>query len=487
MRTVLRLLLPLGLLAAAVAGCSLRGQIQPNQAPETTIFVSGDVDTINHVAHLHWFGSDTDGNVIRYEVRLLNPAQPEETTWVATLRADSVVTVLAPTGFAAPVFQVRAVDNEGMRDPTPAMQDFKFSNKPPTILLTNKPALTDTTFASVTVTWVPSDIDGNLANAKYFVWLDGQEATPESTTSVTYTMPSARFMNGGTTYNNGFRTLYVQARDDGGRYGNVDSVRWFVRRPVTGTRARLLIIDDVPSNNSSNIRFDSLYANTALRNLPADQFAVLRLQNRVPFRSAMDVQQTFQQFEAVIWYRANETTFSSFLRDYQAGVEGYVDHGGKLFLEGLYLIAGTNAVGALSSSFVTDYLDCYGMLNCFAVTPAVLDSSAGWSNLNGSRFRSTVLADSSRQQALSTRTGEPGGIRAFLVRDNSKALLWALPGALSPAVADSFPVAVMNDRPGGGRVVVSTIPLSTSIAPPTGGRAPALIAKVFGLLGLLAP
>ena len=46
MRTVLRLLLPLGLLAAAVAGCSLRGQIQPNQAPETTIFVSGDVDTM---------------------------------------------------------------------------------------------------------------------------------------------------------------------------------------------------------------------------------------------------------------------------------------------------------------------------------------------------------------------------------------------------------------------------------------------------------
>ena len=343
------------------------------------------------------------------------------------------------------------------------------------------------------------DVVEVLLNPDGRIWLDGQEATPESTTSVTYTMPSARFMNSGTTYNNGFRTLYVQARDDGGRYGNVDSVRWFVRRPVTGTRARLLIIDDVqflagkektqdvPSNNSSNIRFDSLYANTALRNLPADQFAVLRLQNRVPFRSAMDVQQTFQQFEAVIWYRANETTFSSFLRDYQAGVEGYVDHGGKLFLEGLYLIAGTNAVGALSSSFVTDYLDCYGMLNCFAVTPAVLDSSAGWSNLNGSRFRSTVLADSSRQQALSTRTGEPGGIRAFLVRDNSKALLWALPGALSPAVADSFPVAVMNDRPGGGRVVVSTIPLSTSIAPPTGSRAPALIAKVFGLLGLLAP
>lgn len=485
MRTLLRLLLPMATLVALAAGCGLSGKIHPNQAPETTIFISGAVDTVNHVAHLHWFGSDADGSVIRFEVRLLNPAQPEETTWVATTRADSVFTVNTPTGFTAPVFQVRAIDNEGLPDPTPAAQDFKFSNKPPTVTLSNKPAITDTTFASVTVTWIPSDIDGNLANAKYFVWLDGQAATPESTTALTFTMPTARFMNGGSTYNNGYRMLYVQARDDGGLYGNVDSVRWYVRRPVTGTVARLLIIDDVPTTNSVNTRFDTMYANAAARMNPAgDEYAILRLQNRVPFRSAMDVQQTFQQFQAVIWYRANETTFSTFLRDYQAGVEGYLDHGGKLFVEGLYLIAGRNATGALDMSFVTDYLGCDGLLNCYAITPAVLDSSAGWSNVNGSRFRSTVLADSSRQQALVTRTGEPGGIRVFLVRDNSKALLWALPGALSPAVADSFPVAVMNDPPGGGRVILTSIPFGTSLAPPTGGRGPSLIAKVFALLGL---
>lgn len=494
MRTLLRLLLPLALLVAVIAGCGVTGKIKPNQAPETTLFISGNVDTVNHVVHLHWFGSDVDGNVAGYEIRLLNPVQPAETAWVSTLRADSVMSVLAPSGFTAPVFEVRAFDNEGLRDPSPARQDFKFSNKPPTVQLIGRPALTDTTFASVTVTWVAGDIDGNLSLAKYFVWLDGQADSPESTTSLAFTMPSARFFDVGGSYANGYRKLYVQARDDGGRYGNIDSVRWFVRRPVTGTRARLLIIDDVPINNASNLRFDSLYANAAARNLPADQYAVMRLQNRTPFRSAKDVQQTFQQFEAVIWYRANETSFSSFLHDYQAGIEGYLDHGGKLFLEGLYLIEGRNAVGALSPGFVTDYLDCRGMRSTFVITPAVLDSSSGFGNANNARFHTTIRPtanpadfDSSKQQALAGRTGEPGGVRAFLVRDNKKVLLWALPNSLIPSAApDTVPVAVMADRPGNGRIVLTTMPFSTSI-PPVGGRAPFLIAKVFGLLGLLGP
>lgn len=488
MRIFLRLLLPLTILLAFAAGCGVTGKIHPNQAPETTLFISGSVDTVNHVVHMHWFGSDADGVVNGYEIRLLNPLQPADTNWVFTLRADSVMTVFTPTGFGAPVFEVRAIDNEGLRDATPARQDFLFRNQPPTVQLVGRPGTTDTTFASVTVTWNAGDIDGDLTKAKYFLWLDGQAGSPESTTVRSFTMPSTRFFNTGTTsYNNGFRTLYLQARDDGGRYGNVDSVRWFVRRPVAGSRARLLIIDDVPTSNASNARFDSLYMNTAARNLPADQYAIMRLQNKTPFRSAMDVQQTFQQFETVIWYRANETSFSAFLHDYQAGVEGYLDHGGKLFIEGLYLIEGKNSVGALSPSFVTDYLDCRGLLNTYVITPAVLDSSSGWGNGNNSRFLSYTLADSSRQQALASRTGEPGGVRVFLVKDNSKALLWALPASLIPSAApDTVPVAVMADRPGNGRVVLTTMPFSTSI-PAIGGSAPRLILKVFGLLGLLAP
>jgi hypothetical protein len=73
----------------------------------------------------------------------------------------------------------------------------------------------------------------------------------------------------------------------------------------------------------------------------------------------------------------------------------------------------------------------------------------------------------------------------FLVKDNAKALLWALPASLVPSAApDTVPVAVMADWPGNGRVVLTTMPFSTSI-PAVGGPAPRLIAKVFGLLGLL--
>jgi hypothetical protein len=127
--------------------------------------------------------------------------------------------------------------------------------------------------------------------------------------------------------------------------------------------------------------------------------AIMRLQNKTPFRSAMDVQQTFQQFEAVIWYRANETSFSSFLHDYQTGIEGYLDNGGKLFLEGLYLIEGRNAVGALSPSFVTDYLNCRGMLSTFVITPAC------WTPARAGATRTTrgSSATSSRTAPVSRR------------------------------------------------------------------------------------
>ncbi|MEO5987424.1 MAG: hypothetical protein ABIU54_08350 [Candidatus Eisenbacteria bacterium] len=485
MRALLRLALPLAALSAFAYGCGAKGTLRPDLAPETTLFVNGAVDTVNHVVKLYWFGTDVDGTVSGYELRFLNPVAPADTNWVFTTRTDSVFTVPSPSGFAAPVFEVRSVDNAGQRDPSPARQDFSFSNQPPSVALTLKPGVNDTTFASVTVSWNANDPDGDGNLMQFRLWLDGNEANPEITSARTFTMPTAQFRVAGA-LTSAYRKLYVQAIDDGGRGGNVDSVRWFVRKPTTGDRARLLIVDDVPTTNTSNARFDSLFTNNALRNIPPGEFSILRMQTNQPFKSAKDVEQTFKLFEAVMWYRANEITFSTILNNYQAGIGAYLDGGGKMYLEGLYLIAGLNGTGPLNEDFVPRYLNCDGMLKTFAITGSFSDSTIGWGNLNGSRFRSTVMADSSRQQGFASRTGEASGLRTFRVRDNDKVLLWALPGQLTPANPDSLPVGVIGDVAGGGRMILTTVPISTTI-PPATGTAPRLLAKVLQLLGVLGP
>ena len=76
------------------AGCGVKGTLVPNGAPETTIFVEGPVDTVNHVVHLRWFGSDPDGHVARFEYRFVYPAGQEpaghdSSAWLSTRRPIS--------------------------------------------------------------------------------------------------------------------------------------------------------------------------------------------------------------------------------------------------------------------------------------------------------------------------------------------------------------------------------------------------------------
>lgn len=221
MRRVLAILLLAGgatLGGLALSGCGHKSILRPNTPPHTTIFIQGPVDTVNHVVHLYWFGTDAHGYIVGYEVRLLNPAAPADTNWAFTTNTDMVVTVLTPTGFTEAVFEVRAIDDAGVRDPNPARQSFKFRNNPPIVKLVNKPNAgdrSDTTFASATVDWTVSDADGDPTKVVSRVWLDGNAANPSIASGTSMTVPSALFLQGGV-YKSGPRTLYIQGIDDGG-------------------------------------------------------------------------------------------------------------------------------------------------------------------------------------------------------------------------------------------------------------------------------
>jgi hypothetical protein len=503
---VKRILVLLALLATVAGlglgtGCGfthkLTGSLHANQPPHTVLFVSGAIDTVNHVVHLYWFGTDVDGAVTGFEWQMVNPAAPADTAWHFTTRTDSLFVVQAPSGYTNPVFAVRAIDNAGARDPQPPHQRFEFSNQAPTVKLTQKPLPTDTTFASVSVAWSATDVDGDVSRLTYLVWLNGDEANPIVTTNTSFTMPSSKFLvNGDIT--TGPRRLFVRAIDDGGRAGPADSVTWIVRRPVTGPRARLLLVDDVPRSNAANLRFDTLYSNSVGRvGLHTDQYTILRLDTTQPFKTAADVEQTFKLFETVVWYRGNETTLSTLLQTAEPGIGAYLDGGGRFYLDGFYLIAGPNANGPLDQDFVRAHLNSNGMVSGFTVTPTFSDSSIGFGNSGTSVFlphvdvRGITGRDSMFARQFAVRSGEAGGLRQFQFNDRSQVVLWGSAGTLTPDLGDSTAVGISVPQPNNGRaIVVCTAPGGS--VPQVGpgnvaGSAASFVTNILRQLGLDLP
>lgn len=506
MRRIAGVIVLAALLAiVAMAGCAKKSILAvQNLPPETTLFVQGSLDTVNHVARLFWFGSDPDGEIVGYEFMIDNPAQPESAHWVFTTRTDSLFTIHTPAGYAMPTFRVRAIDDSptprpadapvnappGQRDPTPAVQDFQFSNQPPTVRFTQRLIPTDTTYASVTLAWTGSDADGNVQALRFQVGLDTVPAALHLVSGTRVTLDTTDFKVAGEYPSTRPRQAFIRAIDDGGRASAWDSVRWVVRAPsAPGVHPKLLLVDDVPGATGP---LDNPYW-LAARNLPAGSVSILRLEHTQPFRSVKDVAQTFRLFDAVVWYRGTQGqtgSISTLMRDYQDGMATYLDGGGKLMIESLNLIEGHRANGALRHDWVTRYLGSTNLIH--APLAGEADSSASWSIAPGyvdtlpepdvtyrSDLRSTVLNDSLRNNI------NTNGLRGFAVpvADTGYVALWARDSTLSPLVDRDIPIAVTVPVAGtvSGRLIVFTTPLGGANG---FGNVNRFLCKVFQHMGL---
>ncbi len=107
------------------------GNTTGNKAPEThvaadTIIRSGDTRFISQV-RITWWGDDADGTVKGYEFSF------DGIQWVFTTKQDSLFTLNLPAGkdTADFLFQVRAIDNNDVRDATPARLTYPLKNSQP--------------------------------------------------------------------------------------------------------------------------------------------------------------------------------------------------------------------------------------------------------------------------------------------------------------------------------------------------------------------
>jgi hypothetical protein len=509
MRRLILAIGALGALLALLSGCGLKGTLKPNLAPVATVFVRGPVDTVSHNVHLYWFGTDADGYVVGYEIRFLNPGAPADTEWVATTETDSVFSIYTPEGYAAPAFEVRAIDNEGLKSAI-ARQDFQFSNTAPTVAFTNRfsPSTVrpDTTYPAVTLTWSAADPDGDGTKLRYRIWLNGNEANADLVSGTSYSIPSERFKVGGVWPDGATRTVFIEAIDDGGMVSATDQMSWFVRGPGSGGhyphQGRLLIIDDMNSGNASvNGTTDSIYVNTAARNLGAGEYSILRMEFTQPFRSGKDLEQTCKLFDAVVWYIGNNSRptaggapfarFDSTLYAYQSGLAAYLEAGGNVYLDGTDLIYGNYySRGPLDADWISDYLGSdFLFMQPYGTTG---DSTAGWSHATPAGYFVDQWGDTLRVANLTSNSFSYGPFRVFGVQDDAFGLVWtatppytsiANPGYLPLPV----PVAVSVPQPSGGRLVVVTFPLRAASTPTVGSnywRVHTFLAHVFQQMGL---
>jgi hypothetical protein len=441
--------------------------------------------------HLYWSGSDPDGDVVAFEFRFVYPGDQADTvTWHRTTLTDSLFAVYTPNGVSMPTFEVRAIDNAGLVDPTPATQTFIFTNQPPTLTLVQR-RLTDTTFASVTLSWNAFDPDGDNGKMRFRVWLDslmninGYQSSAIVTNQQPFTIPTYAFRQGGHLLA-GYRRAYVQPIDDGGMLGAIDSTTWYVRSPVPGAdHGRLLLFDDVTGVIANPSVYDSLYVNTAKRNLLPNEFSIMRLTfNRQMFLSAADIYQTFALFDAVVWYRGSQGGISSLIQNYQSALGQYLDGGGQLMIESFNLVDAYNAPGALTNSWLTTYLNCDSLH--FAPVQGLADSTADWSINGGDLLQAPPFPPSvapSDTAIIVQSQIITDGLSGFAPRDTGDVVLWARRGYLSPPAVVDVPIAISVPQPSGGRFVVSTFPLRNASSRAYPGI-PRLLAKLFKQMGL---
>ncbi|MEO0857953.1 MAG: hypothetical protein AAFY55_14000 [Bacteroidota bacterium] len=277
-----------------------------------TLIVGGDGtvlfrDTLRltSTVPIAWTGTDPDGFVDGYELRFFALSEPlgDEEGWRFTERTDSLVLLPIPFGEAQAdvALEIRAIDNEGVRDPSPARTVFPIRNSDPTLRLSTSdvppfqddPDAPDTlrTFPLFSFGWTAGDPDGESNLAAIEVSLNDSTAFVQLPADATFITLVAQTKTEGMTdaevyLGRGFQrtaltlpglvvggenAFYIRAVDDAGatspliRYpapldddDNADTpplLRGFVVQPVTSS---LLLVNDyrsarLPTTNDETV------------------------------------------------------------------------------------------------------------------------------------------------------------------------------------------------------------------------------------------
>jgi hypothetical protein len=167
--TPIVLLLALCVLVAVPLGCSKSdpSDLMNNIPPETHLsFAPAAGDTVCYRVRMNWFGWDPDGEVTHFLTMW------DSLGWEYTVATESLFVVSTDDtaggtdqSYGYHTFSVKAVDNDGDEDPTPASVSFTAENIFPDTEILEGPG--DISWPFVTFEWEGSDPDGEIAGFGY--------------------------------------------------------------------------------------------------------------------------------------------------------------------------------------------------------------------------------------------------------------------------------------------------------------------------------
>ncbi len=258
-------------LALGACDSGFGGTPTDNRAPETELSVRsidlrddlGDRRLVSTV-ELAWSGVDPDGVVAAYDVRgyVVDDGLPvpgPEEGWTRTTRRDSTILLPIPEGnrTADVAVEVRAVDNDGGVDPTPARTVFPIINSDPTFRLTAAEAPPDTTWPVLSFAFASADPDGTANLAGIEIALNDTTAWTRLAPDVTFVTlvaedPSATGTTGARVFiGRGFQNASTTV--PGLRLG-ADNVVYFRAVDAAGATSRTTVFPDPDGDRAFYVR-----------------------------------------------------------------------------------------------------------------------------------------------------------------------------------------------------------------------------------------
>ena len=249
---------------------------------------------------------------------------------------------------------MRAIDNDGGVDASPASQRYPFFNHRPEVEIRFPELLPDSAWPVLALGWDSFDREGDSTIARHLIWVKGREANPfevAGDVDSILLLPAQIDTFGSVTF-------FLQTVDEAYGASDPDTFDIFLHK-ING---EILLVDDYLLSSVGFVNSDGFYNGFLTERVGADGYTYIDLAE-TPFNTDIRWSGFLTAFEHVVWYsgirqkRSEETDLKDFdqmaLADSGLGV--FIGEGGNLFMASL------NAVGEAAGLGATFYQDWAGM------------------------------------------------------------------------------------------------------------------------------
>lgn len=318
-----------------------RGEKIVNQAPETYLFLDKieltGSDRLNSIVELHWNGEDKDGIVKYFEFSINGGA------WQTTSRTDSTfrLELTAGADSADIRFEIRAIDDQNLKDPSPASLMIPIKNTAPTIRFDESYFPSDTTYPVLTFLWNADDIDGISTLDSIYLKVNNSEwiSFGSSVSMVTIIPNNPKIIgkqtaNVYTQYNkspysqiltdfeiNGNNQFYIRAKDKGGLFSEVDSSKTFL---VQAQKSDIILIDGV----GTNPRPIQLYGPIMDQLYGGYDYLDFTIASNFP-KMTLTLEWWLQLHKEIFWYAPSTVTQLDYIERSEAVIQNSLNNGKK--------------------------------------------------------------------------------------------------------------------------------------------------------------